>query len=81
MQVINDMICDDPPTREHVMQVYQHQKGSRDCKQIENEKDNVLLARLLFISLIQLKTQFVHHTASMIKTLLTGFPNFLKVMP
>ena len=36
IQVINDMVCDDPPTYERVAQVYQHQKLSRVSKQIKN---------------------------------------------
>ena len=35
----------------------------------------------LFIALTQLKTQFVRHAISMIKTLLTGFVNVLQVTP
>ena len=40
------MIHDDPPTYKHVALIYQHQKASRDSKEIKNRKDDVLLARL-----------------------------------
>ena len=46
IQVVNEMIRNDPPTHERVAQVYQHQKASRDFKQHRNRKDDVLLARL-----------------------------------
>ena len=41
IQVTYDIICDDQPTHGHVEQVYQHQKASRDFKQITNRKDDV----------------------------------------
>ena len=40
------MISNDPATHERVALIYQHQKASRDSKQIKNQKDDVLLARL-----------------------------------
>ena len=40
------MIRDDPLTHERVALIYQHQKASRDLKQIRNRNDDVLLARL-----------------------------------
>ena len=40
------MICDDPPTHERVIQIYQHQNASQDSNQIKNRKDYVLLDRL-----------------------------------
>ena len=46
IQVINDTIHDAPPTHERVTAVYHHQRVSRDTKQINNRKDDVLLARL-----------------------------------
>ena len=46
IQVINDMIRDDPPTQQRVAQMYQYQKASRDSKQIKNRKNDVLLPRL-----------------------------------
>ena len=46
IQVINETIRNDPPTHESVTLIYQHQKASCDAKQINNRKDEVLLARL-----------------------------------
>ena len=46
IQVINETIRNDPPTHESVTWIYQHQKASCDAKQINNRKDEVLLARL-----------------------------------
>ena len=43
---INETIRDDPLTPERVALIYQHQKASRDSKQVKNQNDNVLLARL-----------------------------------
>ena len=48
IQVINETIPDDPPSHKCVAQVHQHQKASRDSKQIKNRKDDVLLARLRY---------------------------------
>ena len=39
------MICDASPTHERVASVYQHRRVSGDVKQINNRKDDVLLAR------------------------------------
>ena len=46
MRVMNGTIRDDLPTHQRVAQVYQHQKASRDSKQLKTRKDDVLLARL-----------------------------------
>ena len=46
IQVINEMICDSPPTKECVMQIYQHQVASQNSKQTKNRKEDALLARL-----------------------------------
>ena len=46
IQVINDTIRDAPPTHERVAAVYHHRRVSRDTKQINNRKDDVLLAFL-----------------------------------
>ena len=46
LQVINNKIRDNPPIHSQVAQIYQHQRGSGDSKQIKNQQDNVLLARL-----------------------------------
>ena len=45
-QVINDTIRDAPPTHERVAAVCHHRRVSRDTKQINNKKDDVVLARL-----------------------------------
>ena len=45
IQVI-ETICDAPQTHERVVLVYQHRRVSRDVKQINNRKDDVLLAHL-----------------------------------
>ena len=50
-QVINETICDDPPTHECATLMYQHHKASCDVKQIKNRKNYVLFACL----------QSVHH--------------------
>ena len=42
IQVINDTIRDNPPAHERVALIYEHQKASRDAKQIKNRKDDVL---------------------------------------
>ena len=59
------IFSDDPPTHERVALVYQHQKASRDSKQIKNREDDVLLARFtiylsisIFNGSTQLKIQF-----------------------
>ena len=46
IKVINEIIRDDPPTHERVALIYQHQKDSRNSKEIKNRKDNLLLACL-----------------------------------
>ena len=46
VQVINETIRNDPPTHERIALIYQHQKVSRDSKQIKNQKTDVLLACL-----------------------------------
>ena len=46
IEVIHEIIRDDPPTHERVALIYQHQKDSRNSKEIKNRKDNLLLARL-----------------------------------
>lgn len=43
---INETIRDDPLTPERVALIYQHRKASRDSKQVKNQNDYVLLARL-----------------------------------
>ena len=90
MRVMSDTIRDDLPTHERVAQVYQHQKASRDSKQIKTRKDDVLLARLRFshqpsqhhylYRLDPTQDPIVCYAASMNKTLITGFANALLVM-
>ena len=46
IQVINERIGDAPPTHERVAAVYKHRRVSRDIKQINNRKDDVLIAHL-----------------------------------
>ena len=46
IQVINETIHDAPPIHERVTAVYKHRRVSRDVKQINNKKDDVLIARL-----------------------------------
>ena len=46
IQVINETIRDALPTHEQNTLVYQHQRVSRDAKQINNRKDDVLFALL-----------------------------------
>ena len=46
IQVINETIRDDPSAHERVALIYEHQKASRDAKQIKNRKDDALLSRL-----------------------------------
>ena len=46
IQVINETIHDAPPIHERVAAVYKHRRVSRDVKQINNRKDDALLARL-----------------------------------
>ena len=85
------MIRNDPPTHERVAQVYQHQKASRDSKQIKKRKDDVLPARLqsghhpsLHHYLHQLdptEDTICPPCASMNKTLLFGLANVLHVTP
>ena len=44
--VINETICDALRAHERVPLIYQHRKAPGDAKQINNRKDDVLLARL-----------------------------------
>ena len=46
IQIIYDTIRDAPPTLEQVAAVYYHWRVSRDTKQINNRKNDVLLSRL-----------------------------------
>ena len=46
IQVINETICDAPPSHERVASVYQHQRVSCNAKQLNNRKYDVLLAHL-----------------------------------
>ena len=46
IQVINEIVCNALPTHEPVALVYQHQRVSRDAKQINNRKDDILFTRL-----------------------------------
>ena len=46
IQVINETIRDALPIHERVASVYKHRRVSRDAKQINNRKDDVLIARL-----------------------------------
>ena len=46
IQVINETIRDALPTHEQITLVYQHRSVSRDAKQINNRKDDVLFACL-----------------------------------
>ena len=46
IQVSNETISNTLPSHERIALIYQHQKASRDAKQINNRKDDVLLARL-----------------------------------
>ena len=46
IQVINDTTHDAPPKHERFASVYHHRRVSRDAKQINNRKDDVLLAHL-----------------------------------
>ena len=46
IQVINETICDAPPTHKRVASVYQDQRVSRNAKQINNRKYDILLAHL-----------------------------------
>ena len=59
MQVINETNCDDLPTHERVALIYQHQKASCDAKQINNRKDDVLLAHLQSSHHLSLR-QYLH---------------------
>ena len=45
-QVINEIIRNSPPTHERVASVYKHRRVARDAKQINNRRDDVLIARL-----------------------------------
>ena len=53
IQVVNETIRDAPPTHERVAAIYKHRRVSRDVKQINNRKDDVLIARLIAPSLRQ----------------------------
>ena len=46
IQAINETFHDAPPTNERVAAVYKHRRVSRDAKQINNRKADVLIARL-----------------------------------
>ena len=46
LQVINETIRDVPPIHKRVAAVYKHRRVSRDVKQINNRKDDVLIVRL-----------------------------------
>ena len=46
IQVINESIHDAPPIHERVVAIYKHRKVSQDVKQINNRKDDVLIALL-----------------------------------
>ena len=46
IQAINETIRDAPPINERVAAAYKHRRVSRDAKQINNRKANVLIARL-----------------------------------
>ena len=46
IQAINETIRDAPPIHKRVAAVYKHRTVSRDAKQINNRKDDVLIARL-----------------------------------
>ena len=46
IRVISETIRDDPPIHERVAAVYKHRRVSRDGKQINNRKDDVLIAQL-----------------------------------
>ena len=46
IQVINGTIHDNPAAHERVALIYDYQRASRDAKQIQNRKDDVLLGRL-----------------------------------
>ena len=47
IQVIKETICDSLPIHERVASVYKHRRVAPDAKQINNKRDNVLIARLL----------------------------------
>ena len=46
IQVINETMCDSLPSQERVALIYQHRKTSRDAKEVNNRKDDVILACL-----------------------------------
>ena len=46
IQIINETVCDGPPTHEQVAAVYKLQSFHWDVKQITNKRDDVLIARL-----------------------------------
>ena len=46
IQVINETIRNAPRTHERVAAIYKHRRVSRDAKQINSRKDDVLIARL-----------------------------------
>ena len=46
IQIINETVCDVPPTHEQVAAVYKLRSFHRDVKQITNRRDDVLIARL-----------------------------------
>ena len=59
IQVINETIRDDPPIHERVAAVYKLRRVSRDVKQINNRKDDVLIARVRSGHHLSLK-QYLH---------------------
>ena len=60
IQAINETIRDAPPIHKRVAAVYKHRTVSRDAKQINNRKDDVLIARLRSGHHPSLK-QYLHH--------------------
>ena len=46
IQIINEAVCDAPPTHERVAAVYELRSFHRDVKQITNRRDDVFIARL-----------------------------------
>ena len=61
--MINEAICDAPPTHERVAAVYKLRSVPRDVKQITNRRDDVLIARLRSAHHPSL-TQYLHRLDS-----------------
>ena len=81
IQVINETIRDQP-THERIALIYQHQKASRDSKQIKNRKDDVLLACLDPVTILLSINIFIDSThLKMNRISITGFANVLQVTP